>query len=270
MEKISCDIIQDLIPSYVDELCSEDTRRLVEEHLRDCGECGQIVTLCRNNGVSAMRMEQKSLDGLRKIKWLTNFKDMSCYGIILFVLVWLMVWMLAAGYRDFLFEMTHPLAFTICVLLELLSGLGNKAKKKSGKMEYILGAISLVMDALLIGLFCYFVVRIRNGAETIFGVEVSKCGPLLLTQIGLIAGIQIAIWLFYLYGIIKQGINCKWLMCFNMMGCFLALSYGVGLHSMDHFQTVMSYYMQMTVEILIVGAVGIAANILISKAFKKK
>lgn len=39
MNKISCNIIGDLLPLYVDGAVSEDTKKLVEEHLADCEEC---------------------------------------------------------------------------------------------------------------------------------------------------------------------------------------------------------------------------------------
>ena len=37
--KISCNIIEDLLPLYVDEAASEDSRQLVEEHLKGCPSC---------------------------------------------------------------------------------------------------------------------------------------------------------------------------------------------------------------------------------------
>lgn len=37
--KISCDIIKDLLPLYHDNVCSTDSRKLIEEHLENCEEC---------------------------------------------------------------------------------------------------------------------------------------------------------------------------------------------------------------------------------------
>ncbi len=37
--KMDCEIIQDLLPLYAEEIASEKSRLLVEEHLSDCGEC---------------------------------------------------------------------------------------------------------------------------------------------------------------------------------------------------------------------------------------
>ena len=39
--KLSCDIVQDLLPLYEDDLCSQATREAVEEHLRECETCGK-------------------------------------------------------------------------------------------------------------------------------------------------------------------------------------------------------------------------------------
>lgn len=47
MEKITCDVIQDLLPLYCDEVCSQDSRELVREHLEDCQECRSLLQKMR-------------------------------------------------------------------------------------------------------------------------------------------------------------------------------------------------------------------------------
>ena len=37
--KVSCDVIQDLLPLYTDQAASADTVALVEEHLASCPAC---------------------------------------------------------------------------------------------------------------------------------------------------------------------------------------------------------------------------------------
>ena len=39
--KVSCDVIQDLLPLYTDQAASADTVALVEEHLASCPACRQ-------------------------------------------------------------------------------------------------------------------------------------------------------------------------------------------------------------------------------------
>ena len=42
--KISCDIIKDLLPLYVEELASEDTKQLVKTHVAQCSICGKELS----------------------------------------------------------------------------------------------------------------------------------------------------------------------------------------------------------------------------------
>ena len=37
-----CEIIKDLIPLYVDDVCSTETKEFVEKHLKNCNECQKI------------------------------------------------------------------------------------------------------------------------------------------------------------------------------------------------------------------------------------
>jgi len=39
MNKASCDIVKDLLPLYFDNVCSDDSKRMVEEHLVNCQSC---------------------------------------------------------------------------------------------------------------------------------------------------------------------------------------------------------------------------------------
>ena len=41
--KITCDVIQDLMPSYIDGILSEDSKALVEEHMGTCQDRKSVV-----------------------------------------------------------------------------------------------------------------------------------------------------------------------------------------------------------------------------------
>lgn len=43
MNKIPCDVIRDLLPLYKDDVCSENTKNLIEEHLPECEECREYL-----------------------------------------------------------------------------------------------------------------------------------------------------------------------------------------------------------------------------------
>lgn len=48
MNKVHCNIIQDIIPLYVEDLCSEETRQMVKLHVAECEKCGQMLAMAQN------------------------------------------------------------------------------------------------------------------------------------------------------------------------------------------------------------------------------
>ena len=40
---MKCEIIQDLIPTYCEGVCSEETKILVEAHIQECAACRQEI-----------------------------------------------------------------------------------------------------------------------------------------------------------------------------------------------------------------------------------
>lgn len=40
--KISCNVIIDLLPLYREGICSEDSKVFIEEHFRTCENCRQL------------------------------------------------------------------------------------------------------------------------------------------------------------------------------------------------------------------------------------
>lgn len=42
---MKCSVIMDLIPLYVDDCCSEESGKIVKEHLEGCESCGQVYRL---------------------------------------------------------------------------------------------------------------------------------------------------------------------------------------------------------------------------------
>ena len=45
--KIPCDTVRDLFPSYIDKLTSDTTNQLIEEHIAGCATCSDILNTMR-------------------------------------------------------------------------------------------------------------------------------------------------------------------------------------------------------------------------------
>ena len=76
--KISCDVIRDLLPLYVEDMLSNDSKNIVDEHIEQCESCrdelkklsGDEVHSCAVN-----QIENKSIyDTLNKIRKRISFK----------------------------------------------------------------------------------------------------------------------------------------------------------------------------------------------------
>ncbi|WP_455718565.1 anti-sigma factor family protein [Anaerosporobacter sp.] len=64
--KISCDVIKDVLPLYVEDLASADTRTLVEEHLSSCNNCKRKYEKLRTPDNFTTDMNMLPLNKLKK------------------------------------------------------------------------------------------------------------------------------------------------------------------------------------------------------------
>ena len=97
MKQNECDIIKDLVPSYVDEICSEASKLWIEEHLQECEQCRATAELMKNTEISAKRLEQEGFDAAKKI--VRQNQRRSILGLsVCFLLLVLMVYRLCSDH----------------------------------------------------------------------------------------------------------------------------------------------------------------------------
>ena len=59
--KMDCEVIRDLLPLYADEICSDGSRRIVDEHLQECDECRELLDRLRETEVETHLTQEKDL-----------------------------------------------------------------------------------------------------------------------------------------------------------------------------------------------------------------
>ena len=57
MKEINCKIIQDLLPLYIDGVCSEDSKLLIEKHLSHCEDCRKYLEELKTEPMSEEEKE---------------------------------------------------------------------------------------------------------------------------------------------------------------------------------------------------------------------
>ena len=103
---MECEIIRDLMPLYLDACCSEGSRRLLEDHIKECDSCRKLLgemskelvvgaeERCRNlseeellkTGKEMIRTEVRG-NYLEKIVWMDIPLNvmLSIFGIIIVI-----------------------------------------------------------------------------------------------------------------------------------------------------------------------------------------
>lgn len=60
--KLSCEIIEDLMPLYADDVCSEQSKRAVAEHLKECETCRKLMERSYNIPELTIEPEKPAAD----------------------------------------------------------------------------------------------------------------------------------------------------------------------------------------------------------------
>lgn len=63
MAKVSCDIIQDMLPLYCDDVCSGDSRKMIEEHLKGCEICSNMLHQLKSKYTVSVIEREKNKEG---------------------------------------------------------------------------------------------------------------------------------------------------------------------------------------------------------------
>ena len=83
--KVTCKVIQDLLPLYHDSVCSPETAALVEEHLKDCEACQEVFHRLQDASSLPLPVsgkEERKAEGLAKVKKALRKKRVIVVSIV--------------------------------------------------------------------------------------------------------------------------------------------------------------------------------------------
>ena len=91
--KLPCKVIEDILPLYHDEICSAESRELVDEHLKECEACRELLKKIDGDlYVSAKNSDDlKPLAGIRS-EWLKVKKKSLVKGVLITAAAVLLLW----------------------------------------------------------------------------------------------------------------------------------------------------------------------------------
>lgn len=250
--KIDCGIVQDLIPSYADKVCSESSKQCVEEHIKECKACRAYLEACLSVEFSGTALEEKQLDGLRKVKKKIKLQNMFSYGVLLVVILFAAYFFTtnigAIGVRWYYGLYGVAVAATFMVTMQ------GKASVKQERIEKIMTVMSVA--AIAYALFWYwFMMGSAVNGKVPLGLELGQVGPFLHRQTGIALAVEIAVFAYTMIRYMKWDIVCRGTLLLSLTGLFFILAQTTLLGSLSELETSMRNFTEATVVILGMGMV---------------
>lgn len=90
-EVLRCEVVQDLLPSYVEGLTSEVTTQAINDHLASCEACRQICERMKTDEDNLPDNEQMNAQNKKDIDYLKKIKRHSRLDIIIAVMIFLVM-----------------------------------------------------------------------------------------------------------------------------------------------------------------------------------
>ena len=88
--RLPCEVIEDLLALYHDDVCSELTKEIVEEHLAQCASCKAKLDLIEEE-IHLPQQDYEAVDTLKKIKKKVKIKEIRSILVTVAILVVFMV-----------------------------------------------------------------------------------------------------------------------------------------------------------------------------------
>ena len=87
--KKECEIVQDLLFNYADDLLNPESKKLVESHLLECEECKDRLMQIRKDIKKSNNKENIEIDYLKKVRIRSRIKSILMTLAIIFVIVFI-------------------------------------------------------------------------------------------------------------------------------------------------------------------------------------
>ena len=270
MEKMNCDIIQDLIPSYIDGICSEASKNCIEEHIENCAECREIVALCKNNALTGSQAEQKALEGLKKIKNKMKYLFVSNLLLTALVSFGVRTFLRRTSINNFIFLLSFTVLFAVCMCVNLVTGINRQGEQRAEKTDYIICALSIMINISIPLLYYYILQKNLTTPESIlFGVGRAYIGLLVDWLIFAAFLIQLLFFFYHLLRLDRRKGNTAVLSCSAVTGIFLASVYHAVSHRLDTPESFLAISFQINVISIIIAMIGILISIFLGRKRRK-
>ncbi len=238
----NCDIVRDLVPSYLDDVCSDSTRQVVEEHTAECGECRDYLRMLEETRLVSDRAEQGELDYMKKVRGHFRQRNKALAGCCALALcdaavLWLVLmgrhFLLGGLLGDFFCTVFVPYLVLTAVLAWMFAEHREKPRLTGWRtVTGILGAAGILYS---VGIVEYFV-RCAYDGRSVWGLEPQEMGPVLTGHLAAVALAELCMTLLTVVRSAREEQRLGLLPVVTLMGHFLSIALFITLASMANYE----------------------------------
>ncbi len=252
---ISCNIIKDLLPSYIDQICSDESRHAVDEHISTCQTCKAYLETMKKE-LTAEENEPKQLQYMKKVKRHYQL-NIFAIGIFLFICTVGTVAVITRIGRIPIRMYNIILPVFIVAAYAFLPKDSFTQKKTKQSAVFII--LSLFVTAATISLLPQSLNWINSG-HTPFNMPVNKLGPFMTKCLAALAIAQTAILIISVIQKYRDYQIKREIYAFTLTGISISLAYITMLY---HMTTPENYARNVSASLSSLFAEGIATAVII-------
>lgn len=144
LNELSCDVIGDILPLYHDGVCSEASRALVEEHVKNCGKCEKLLKMLNDESAfNALSVENREIIKRHTKKEMTvAVKTGIIIASLLLLPVIIAIMLTLPGYSDW---KTNAVLIASMLLVAGLTVVPLISKQKKFSKTVIFSTVALLL-----------------------------------------------------------------------------------------------------------------------------
>ena len=233
MPKTNCNIIKDLLPSYLDEICSKESRHLIEEHFKECENCQKLYERNKLELLHSGTITSKEIDYFKTIRGNVTKKNAA----LLFIIGILFLIQLYFNFQIYRFSsgitMYVNYIFPILIAGTLFAILPDYTEQPvSNKIKLPILGIEFAAMTYIFVLLIFVGHHLLNGTIP-FGIQTEEIGPFLIIQLLVLCMFFIFTFIASLLLSLRKKAICPAICFVPLGGCSLMFEYRSILHEFD-------------------------------------
>lgn len=256
MNKKECDIIKDLLPSYVDNICSEASKEWIEAHLADCEECRATAEALKTTEFSVKQMDFAQVDAAKKVK-----KKQIGSSLVILSLCMFVVLVTAGIFAEGNSMVSHLVLYAelpICMVISWFTNRSRQAKRSWDKWDTVSLVAAVLATGYGIAALFFMVMNGIGGRTILLGMEINEVGPFLSLQLVSCAVVCFVIYVIQMIRLYRKGSTNSVILSLCLMGIFLMLAYSASLGNLSDIESAVLQLKKVTFTVLDVGLMGTA------------